>query len=113
MIITIPLRFINLAIVTILFCFFLQRKFATPLLLAASGGHKVVVEVLIAHGASASDEDAVSTRPALTPSKSDDGHTTRGQHGSVIMSWDKTKFHVKGSFLPLEGTTKHEKYGVE
>ncbi|PFX27903.1 Ankyrin-3 [Stylophora pistillata] len=35
-----------------------KRKFATPLLLAASGGHKVVVEVLIDHGASASDEDA-------------------------------------------------------
>lgn len=43
-----------------LICFTSQRKFATPLLLAASGGHKAVVEVLISHGASASDEDAVS-----------------------------------------------------
>ena len=58
------LFFVNLfCILSHFICFFLQRKFATPLLLAASGGHKVVVEVLIAHGASASDEDAVSTRP--------------------------------------------------
>lgn len=60
--ITAPLNFIFIAILPILIFFFLQRKFATPLLLAASGGHKVVVEVLIAHGASASDEDAVSTK---------------------------------------------------
>ena len=53
---------IDLAIFTIFFFFPSQRKFATPLLLAASGGHKVVVEVLIAHGASASDEDAVGIR---------------------------------------------------
>lgn len=39
--------------------FILQSQYATPLLLAASGGHKEVVEVLIANGASASDEDAV------------------------------------------------------
>lgn len=32
---------------------------ATPLLLAAAGGHKEVVEVLTAYGAPASDEDAV------------------------------------------------------
>ena len=61
-IITTPLRFVDLAIFTIFFFFSSQRKFATPLLLAASGGHKVVVEVLIAHGASASDEDAVGIR---------------------------------------------------
>jgi len=61
-------------------------------LLAASGGHKVVVEVLIAHGASASDEDAVSTSPALTPSiaKSEDGHTTRGQHTFDIIKFPFT-----------------------
>lgn len=39
---------------------FLQIKHATPLLLAASGGHKEVVEVLIGYGALPSDMDAVS-----------------------------------------------------
>ncbi|XP_032236532.1 serine/threonine-protein phosphatase 6 regulatory ankyrin repeat subunit A-like isoform X3 [Nematostella vectensis] len=34
-----------------------KSKYATPLLLAASGGHKAVVEVLIGYGAPASDED--------------------------------------------------------
>ena len=46
----------------IYFSLVLQSQYATPLLLAASGGHKEVVEVLIANGASASDEDAVRTQ---------------------------------------------------